>query len=88
MVKMKKAENTVILVRMLEQEDFLYAIGRVHWCNHFGKQLGRIFLRTHVGMHQVTYGSILIIITVLLVVFQNCELSRVPSPRRIRMDKL
>ena len=87
-MKMKKAENTVILVRMLEHEGFLYTIGRVHWCSHFGKQLGRIFLRTHVGMHQVTYGSILIIMTVLLVVFQNCELSRVPSPRRIRMDKL
>lgn len=68
MVKMKKAENIVILARMLEQ-DFLYALGRVHWCSHFGKQLGRIFLRTHVGMHQVTYESILIIMTVLLVVF-------------------
>ena len=69
MVKMKKAENIVILARMLEQEDFLYSLGRVHWCSHFGKQLGRIFLRTHVGMHQVTYESILIIMTVLLVVF-------------------
>ena len=69
MVKMKKAENIVILARMLEQEDFLYALGRVHWCSHFGKQLGRIFLRTHVGMHQVTYESIIIILTVLLVVF-------------------
>lgn len=44
-------------------------------------------LRTHVGM-QVTHRSILIVMTVLLVVFQNCELSRVSSPRRIRMDKL
>ena len=36
---MKKVENTVMLVRMLRQKNFLYTTGRVHWYSHFGKYL-------------------------------------------------